>query len=201
MPRRLFALALAAAVLLLGAGCADSVSPALRVGDTKVSNDIFLAEVGEWAGNPAAVDPATLGDRSPGTYPLELVRQLMQQRIDFTLHNQEFKTLGLKLDEAMRQHALEVLFGDPKAANQAFSKFSTSFATQFTDDVARQIAVSESLGDNGYNAWRTKTYARANIAVSPRYGSWDAKTGQVLAPEGPVTAVTTPPAAPPTANR
>lgn len=186
MPRRLLALAVAALILLVGAGCADSVSPAVRVGKEKIGNDTFLAEVDEWAGNPAAVDPNTLGDRSPGTYPLELARQLLQQRIDFTLHNQEFKALGLKLDDAMREQAISVLFGDPSVADEAFSKFSDAFAASFTDDVARQIAVSDKLGEDGYNKWRTKAFAQTDIEVSPRYGTWDAKTGQILAPSGPV---------------
>ena len=185
MPRRLLALAVAAVALLAGAGCADDVSPAVRVGEVKIGNDAFLAEVAEWVGNPVAVDPAMLGDPSPGTYPLDLVGQLLQQRIDFALHNQEFAALKLKLDDTMREQALTILFGDPSLAEEAFSTFSKEFARSFTDDVARQVAVSETLGEDGYGEWRTKAYAEAEIVVNPRYGSWDVASGRVVAPDGP----------------
>lgn len=185
MPRRLLALAVAALAVVTTAGCADDVSPAARIGDVKIGNGEFLDEVAEWTGNPVAVDPAMLGDGSPGTYPLDLVRQLLQQRIDFVLHNQEFEALGLELDDALRQQALTVLFGDPAASEQAFSAFSDDFAASFTDDVARQIGVQNELGDDGYTAWRTKAYAEADVEVSPRYGTWDGDTGQITPPEGP----------------
>lgn len=185
MPRRLIALAVAALAVFAGAGCAKDVSPAARVGDVKISNEVFLAEVAQWVGNPVAVDPAMLGTRSPGTYPLDLVRQLLQQRIDFALHNAEFDHLGLKLDDSLRTKALTVLFGDPSASTQAFSAFSKTFAKQFTDDIARQVAVADKLGDTDYAAWRTKAYATTSIEVNPRYGSWDSKSGQIVAPKGP----------------
>lgn len=185
MPRRLLALAVAVLTVFAGAGCAKDVSPAARVGDVKISNDDFLAEVAQWVGNPVAVDPSMLGNRSPGTYPLDLVRQLLQQRIDFALHNAEFDHLGLKLDDAMRTKALTALFGDPSASTQAFSAFSKDFAQQFTDDIARQVAVTDKLGNAAYSAWRTKAYATTSIEVNPRYGSWDAKSGQIVPPKGP----------------
>ncbi|MEX2293572.1 MAG: hypothetical protein WD691_07255 [Acidimicrobiales bacterium] len=192
MPRRLLALAVVALALLGNAGCAKDVSPALRVGDVKVSNDDFLAEVGEWTGNPVAVDPATLTGQSPGTYPLELVRQLLQQRIDFALHNAKFAELGLILDDTMRTQALTVLFGDPTFAEEAFSAFSEGFTAQFIDDVARQVAVSDTLAEADYSAWRTEAYATADIEVNPRYGSWDSATGQVAPPEGPISPASAP---------
>ncbi len=186
MPRRLLALAVAALVILGSAGCAKDVSPAVRVGDVKISNNDFLAEVAEWVGNPVAVDPSMLGNRSPGTYPLDLVRQLLQQRIDFALHNAEFDRLGLKLDDAMRTEALTALFGDPSASAQAFSAFSKEFTQQFTDDIARQVAVTDKLGGTDYSAWRAKAYATTSIEVNPRYGSWDEENNQIVPPDGPI---------------
>jgi len=191
VPRRLLALAVAALALLAGAGCADNVSPAARIGDVKIGNDAFLAEVAEWVGNPMAVDPSMLGTPSPGTYPLDLVRQLLQQRIEFELHRQEFDALGLKLDNTMRDAALASLFGDPSAAKQPFSAFSKEFAKSFTDDAARQLAVQTKLGDTGYTKWHTAAYAKTTIEVSPRYGTWDAATGQIVAPKGPIQPSTT----------
>lgn len=196
MPRRLLALAVAAFALFGATGCADDVSPAVRIGDVKIGNDAFLAEVAEWVGNPVAVDPATVADTTPGTYPLELVLQLLQQRIDLELHHQEFEVLGLELDDDMRDQALTVLFGDPSASEEAFSAFSEEFAQSFTDDVARQIAVENELGEDGYTEWRTKAYAETEIEVSPRYGTWDVASGQVVAPEGPVQPADTVPAQP-----
>jgi hypothetical protein len=186
VPRRLLALAVAALVLLASAGCADDVSPAARIGDTKISNDALLDEVAEWVGNPAAIDPATMAEATPGTYPLELVRQLLQQRIDFELHRVEFESLGLEIGDDTREQALTALFGDPAAAEDAFAAFSDEFAAAFVDDVARQIGVQNELGEDGYNQWRTETYAAADIEVNPRYGRWDPDAGQITAPSGPV---------------
>jgi hypothetical protein len=197
VPRRLLALAVAALALFASAGCADDVSPAARIGDVKITNDQLLDEVAEWVGNPAAVDPATVASTTPGSYPLELVRQLLQQRVDFELHRQEFDELGLEVDDDLRQQALTTLFGDPAAAGDAFAAFSKAFADSFVDDVARQIGVQNTLGDEAYGAWRTKAYAEADIEVSPRYGTWDAATGQIVAPSGPRQPTTTLPLAAP----
>jgi hypothetical protein len=186
VPRRLLALAVAALALLASAGCADDVSPAARIGDTKISNDALLDEVAEWVSNPAAIDPSTIAESTPGTYPLELVRQLLQQRIDFELHRLEFESLGLEVGDDTREQALTTLFGDPAAAEDAFAAFSDEFAAAFVDDVARQIAVQNELGDEGYNEWRTAAYADADIEINPRYGSWDSEAGQITAPSGPV---------------
>ena len=191
MPRRLLVLALAALALLIGTGCADNVSPAVRVGGAKLGNEAFLDEVAEWAGNPAAVNQAMLGDPSPGTFPLELARQLLQQRIDFMLHNAKFKALGLTLDDAMRDDAITALFGDVATSKDAVKAFSKDFARSFMDDAARQIAVTNELGDAAYGEWRTKAYAETDIEVSPRYGSWDSEKGEVVAPPGPVQPSTT----------
>jgi hypothetical protein len=186
VPRRLLVPAVALLALLGAAGCADDVSPAARVEGTTIGNDELLDEVAQWAGNPAAVDPAMLAESSPGTYPLELVRQLLAQRIDFELHNQGFDELGLELTDELREQALTVLLGDPAAAEQAFGAFSAEFAGRFTDDVARQVALQEELGDEQYAEWRTEAYADADIEVNPRYGSWDDETAQIVAPSGPV---------------
>ncbi|MGH9274798.1 MAG: hypothetical protein ACRDZU_09140 [Acidimicrobiales bacterium] len=196
MSRRLLALAVSALALLVSAGCADDVSPAARIGDVKISNDELLDEVAEWVGNPAAIDPATVASTTPGSYPLELVRQLLQQRLDFELHRQEFDELGLEVDDDLRQQALTVLFGDPAAADDAFAAFSEEFAASFVDDVARQIAVQNELGEEGYAAWRTAAYGETDIEVNPRYGTWDAATGQIIAPSGPVQPATFPVATP-----
>jgi hypothetical protein len=186
VPRRLLALAVAGLALLMSAGCADDVSPAVRVADVKIGNDAFLDEVAEWVRNPAAVDPSMLGDDpSPGTYPLDLVRQLLQQRIDFELHNRQFAALDLELDDDMRDQALTVLFGDPSASEEAFRAFSDDFAQSFTDDVARQIAVEQEMGEDDYTAWRTEAFADTDIEVNPRYGAWDGESGQITPPAGP----------------
>lgn len=197
MPRRLLALAVAAFALLASAGCADDVSPAARIGDVTITHDELLDEVAAWVANPQAVDPATLDSTVSGTYPLELVRQLLQQRLDFELHHLEFDALGLELDDTLREQALTTLFGDPSAAEAAFAAFSEEFAAAFVDDVARQIAVQSQLGDEGYTEWRSDAYSTIDIEVSPRYGTWDGTTGQIVPPAGPTQPSTTFPASAP----
>jgi hypothetical protein len=51
--------------------------------------------------------------------------------------------------------------------------------------MARQYAVQAKLGQAGYSAWRATAYSSKDIHVSPRYGSWDATSQQVVPPKGP----------------
>lgn len=181
MPRRILSLVLVALVAAGAAGCADQVSPAIRVGDASVSNDELLDEIDQWINNPVAVDPAQVSGLTPGGYPGELVRQLILQRIDFMLHEQEFDRLGLEVTDERRNEGLVRLFGDPAAAGDAFSAFSEEFASSFTDDVARQVAVEAELGED-YAAWYAEAYGSTDIEVNPRYGTWDPATRSVTAP-------------------
>jgi hypothetical protein len=192
VPRRLLALLIAGLALLSATGCADDVSPALRVGDTKISNDELLKEIDQWVHNPVAVDAGQLEGLAPGAYPGDLVRQLLRQRIDFAIHNAEFERRHLELNDQLRQDALTALFGDPAGAEQAYAAFSKEFADEFTDDVARQIAVQDDLGDDGYVKWLTDAYAKTDIEVNPRYGTWDPTSRQVTAPPSAATSSTEP---------
>ena len=193
MLRRLPALVLAALALVATAGCADDVSPALRIDDTTISNDDFLDEVEEWAGNPAAIDPQMLVSRAPGSYPGDVVRQLLQQRLDFELARVEFEARGLELTDAMREDALVALFGDPSAAEGAFQAFSPEFRTAFVDDVARQVALQNELGADAYGQWQAEAYQSFDIEVNPRYGTWDEGTRSIIAAGGPTAPSTTAP--------
>jgi hypothetical protein len=185
VPRRLALLATALLTVAFSAGCSSDVSPAARIGDVKISNDDFLAEVGEWAGNPAAVSPDELAGQPPGTYPQALVAQVLQQRIDLELHNQEFAHLHLKLTDDLRQQALTNLFGDPQAAQQALGGFSEDFAASYIDDVVRQTEVQAELGDADYATWHDEAVRTTKIEVNSRYGSWDVDSGSIVAPSGP----------------
>jgi hypothetical protein len=186
VPRRLLALTIAALVLMVSAGCAKDVSPAARIGDTKISDKDLQDEVSQWAHNSAAFDASQLAGLNPGTYPMQLVTVILQQRIDLDLHNQEFATLKLKLTDQDRSAALASLFrGDSSLAQQALRGFSKAYSTTYVDDISRQYAVETKLGQQGYLAWRNKAYRAADIHVSPRYGSWDASSQAVVAPKGP----------------
>jgi hypothetical protein len=183
---------IAGLALVSAAGCADDVSPALRVGDTKISNAELLSEIDQWVHNPLAVDASQLEGRAPGAYPGDLVRQLLRQRIDFAIHNAEFERRHLKLDDKLREDALTAQFGDPAGAEQAYAAFTKEFADEFTDDVARQIALQDELGDDGYVAWLTDAYAKTEIEVNPRYGTWEPTSRQVTPPPSAVTSSTGP---------
>jgi hypothetical protein len=186
VPQRLLPLVVAAVVLVVGAGCAKDVSPAARIGGTKVSDSELADEVSQWAHNKAAFDASQLKALNPGTYPMSLVTVILQQRIDFTLANAEFDRLHLELTDQDRTGALSSLFqGDTSLATQALSGFSRTYATHYVDDIARQYAVEVKLGQAGYSAWRSTAYPAAHIQVSPRYGSWDEASQQVVPPKGP----------------
>ena len=187
MPRRrLLPLAVLALALVAGAGCADDVSPAIRIGETKVSDSDLLDEVDEWAHNEQAFDVSQLAELNPGTYPMRLVDVILQQRIDLELHRVKFEELGLRLDDEMRQQGLLVLFqGDLSNAQQALSGFSEDYARTYVDDIGRQIAVESELGSDEYLAWLNEAYLEADIEVSPRYGRWDPDQQSVVGPDGP----------------
>lgn len=180
----LLALPLAAAVL--GAGCAEDVSPAIRVGDVAITDEELMDEVEEWAGNAAAFDPTQLQQLNPGTYPMRLVNVILQQRIDLELHRARFEELDLELTDQLRRSALvQLLGGDEAVADQAIEGFSDDYAEQYLDDIGRQLAVELELGQQGYAQWRLDAYRSTDIDVSPRYGEWDAEAQSVVAPRAP----------------
>jgi hypothetical protein len=171
---------------LAGAGCAEDVSPAARVGAEEISDGELMDEVEEWAGNPAAFDPAQLTGLNPGTYPMRLVDVILQQRIDLELHRAQFEALDLELDDAARTDALAQLFqGDLALAQQALEGFTAEYADRYVDDIGRQVAVEQAMGQEAYVAWRAEAYQDADIEVSPRYGRWDAEAQSIVEPDGP----------------
>ena len=155
-----------------------------------ISNDDFLHEVDEWAGNPAAVDPTELEALPPGTLPQTLVAQILQQRIDLELHAQEFDELGLELTDEMRTATLTTLFGDEATAQQALSGFTRSFADSYIDDVVKQSAVEAELGLE-YGTWQAEAYADTDIVVNSRYGTWDSASATITPPDGPLDPAST----------
>jgi hypothetical protein len=189
VPKRLLPLAVAALVLVVGSACAKEVSPAARVGGHKLSDSQLSDEVSEWAHNKLAFDQDQRKALNPGTYPMSLVSVILQQRIEFMLANAEFAKLHLKLTDDDRSGALALLAqqlqGDVSVVQQALAGFGKSYGRQYLDDMARQYAVQAKLGQTGYAAWRATAYSASDIHVSPRYGSWDASSQQVVPPKGP----------------
>ncbi|MDX6595990.1 MAG: hypothetical protein QOI72_1372 [Solirubrobacterales bacterium] len=187
MPRRLLALVVIALALVSSAGCADDVSPAARIGDTKIGNGAFLDEVAQWAGSKtlvAAVQiPSTAGS-GPGSYATPFVDFVLSNRISFELHNAKFGELGLALSAQDTKNVRDGLFSDPAATEAVFKELSKAYGDRLVADVARQFAVSQALGD-GYQAWVAEAFTKADVEVSPRYGTWDRASGQVVPPEGP----------------
>jgi hypothetical protein len=184
VPRRLLltiaALALVASAGL--AGCADSVNPAVRIGDdATITHDDLLGEVAAWAGSPTLLDqlqiPILPGNADDG-FDMGFVNIVLSNRIAFALHNQEFEARGLELTEAELEEARSALMpgvteelGDP-------------YGEELVADIARQFRVQAELAD-GYAAWAQESFTRRDIEVSTRYGGWDPATGTVLAPQPP----------------
>jgi hypothetical protein len=192
--RRLLALLAVPALVVTGAGCADDVSPAARVGDVKVGDDELMDEVEQWAHNAAAFDQSQLAGLDPGTYPMRLVDVILQQRIDLELHRTQFEELDLELDDSARSDALAQLFqGDLALAQQALEGFSEDYAARYVDDIGRQVAVEQAMGQEAYASWRIDAYRDADIEVSPRYGRWDPEAQSIVAPEGPTRPTVTAP--------
>lgn len=187
---------LAALVVAVPAGCADDVSPAIRIDDVAIGNDALLDEVAQWGGNPTLLQavqfPTDLVEGSaPGSWSNELVGFVVGTRVGFELHRVEFEALGLEIDPASRDAVRAQLFGDPALTEQVLSEFTGDYGDELIDSVARQLAVEEALGEE-YAAWVDEAYTEGEVEVNPRYGSWDAESGRVVPPEGPITRTTEP---------
>ena len=192
MRRRLLPLVLAVLALVVPAGCADTVSPAVRVNDEAIGNEELLDEVEQWAGNPLLLQslqfPADLAEGdAPGSYSTELVGFVLGSRVGFELHRAEFERRDLELDQQVVEQVRSQLFGPPEVTDQVFANFSGGYGDRLVRDIARQVAVEDELAVE-YQTWITDAYESADVEVNPRYGSWDAETGQVVPPAGPSSA-------------
>ena len=187
--RRLLAVSAIAFVAVLATGCAEDVSPAVRIGSVKVSDGDLMDEVAQWAANPSAFPPEQLASFTPGTYPMDLVSAILGQRVDLELHHEEFVRRHLELSDDIRGQAVSLLFnGDMQTAQQALGGFSLDYANEYVDGIGEQLAVEDALGDQ-YAMWRADAYRNADVEISPRYGSWDGTQGQVVPPVAPVQPV------------
>lgn len=196
MPRRLLALAaVALAGLAATSGCASDVAPAVQIDGQRISNDDLLAEVAEWRGSPTlmeALQLPTLDVDGPDNYPTQFVDFVLSNRISFEIHNAEFAALDLELSDSDLEEVRSQLLDDPATTEAVLKELSSSYADQLIADVARQAAVRDAHGD-GYNDWVAKAFGAAEIDVNPRFGRWDAASGQVVGPDGPLDPSTTGP--------
>jgi hypothetical protein len=175
------------AVALGGAGCAERVAPAARVGDATVSHDDLIAEVEAWAGSPTLLTQlgvASTGASGGNKFSTEFVDFVLTNRISFELHNAEFEAQGLELSDQELADVRTGLFSDPNVTAAVLDELGKPYAEQLVADVARQFAIQTALAD-GYAAWAQETFTGTDIQVSPRYGRWDKTSGAVVAPEGP----------------
>jgi len=188
VPRRLLvtiaALALAASA---GAtGCADTVSPAARVGDLTISHDDLMTEVEAWAGSPTLLSNLQIpgsGSEEDG-YETGFVDIVLSNRVAFELHNAEFEARGLEVTQDELDQVRAGIFADPAQSQAALDELGEEYAEQLIGDIARQFKLQTELGD-GYGDWAQEAFTETEIEVSPRYGSWDVASGTVIAPEGP----------------
>ena len=198
MPRRLLlplaALALAAA---LSAGCSDTVSPAIRIGDTSVSHDDLMAEVEEWAGNDATQAAQDLAQSGTAHgFASGPTSQIIGERILLALFEDEFDRQGLEITDDDRANALALVGIDPAQEEQLLGGFSDEYRATYLDRWAKVAAVQAVAGED----LRTIiTEGAADVDLSPRYGTWDAATLVVTPPVGPAAEVGDSPALAPAA--
>jgi hypothetical protein len=169
----------AAAVLALGAGCADDVAPAASVPpEVVISNDDLLAEVEAWAESPVLLEQVGVTSTEgagPGSFDSRFVGVVLTNRIRFDLHREELEASGGAPSEADESTVREQLAA-------VLEELDPDLGDRLVTDLAAVGAVSSALGDD-YEEWFTE--ATADVDVNPRYGSWDQAAGAVLPPEGP----------------
>ena len=157
-------------------GCADDVSPG-GPGSATSRSATRTSSTRSTSGPTTrpAFDQSQLAELNPGTYPMQLVDVILQQRIDLELHHEEFEELGPRARPTRcASRPCCVLFqGDMQTAEQALAGLQpTTTATSYVDDIGRaDRAWRTQLGEEAYLAWRTDAYLDADIEVSPRYGT------------------------------
>ena len=180
-PLALLAVVLAAAI---GAGCADDVAPAARVGDRTITTDELLDEVAEWAGNERSPRAEQLASTSsPSGYSMAAVGAILQERILLEMLAPAFDELDMEVTEELRQQALGLLGVDPSQADEVFDGFSQAYIDGFIDSYAKGIAVQTALGDEQFVALLRES--AQDVEIDPRYGTWDPSQLVVVPPEGP----------------
>jgi hypothetical protein len=198
VPRRLLALVVTALALAAVTGCADDVSPAVRIGDTTISDDELFDEVAEWAGNePLRTEfrlPAAEG-QGIGTYSMDFTGQVLITRMQFEVHSRQFEELGLELSDDERADMRERLLGDPELTARVLRSFSEDYGNRLVEDAARQFAVQQAMGAE-YEAWAAEALDPKDVEVSPRFGTWtftEAEGYRLVPPDGPIGSATTAP--------
>ena len=186
---------LTAAVLVLAlgmaaSGCADDVSPALRVGDITVSEDELRAEVEAWAGSPTLLGAlqveqqiGPIAGEGLGGHTMAFVDLVLSYRVNFELHNDEFAARELELTREELDVTRSTLLGD--ATEAVLEELGDDYADRFVADVARLTRIQQELGQLDYEAFITEAFARRDIDVNPRYGAWDPDAQSVVPPDGP----------------
>ena len=71
--------------------------------------------------------------------------------------------MDLELTDEQRDEARTALEGSPDGGGDVLAAFSDEFAEQYVDDVARQVALQNELGDDGYNEWITAALAETDV--------------------------------------
>ncbi|MEQ1788713.1 MAG: MazG family protein, partial [Acidimicrobiales bacterium] len=120
-----------------------------------------------------------------GSYSTAFVGNVLTFRLTFALHNAQFEELDLELSDQQLGEVRSALFGDAATSAEVLGELGSRVGDQLVEDAARRFAVTEALGEEGYQAWLTEAYTSTEISVNPRYGSWDRVSGSVVPPEGP----------------
>ena len=186
--RILLAAATVAVVGSLSAACAEDVAPAARVGQSiEISNADLMAEAAHWQHSPTLIAQLQIGvvtGAGPGSYSTHFIDFVLTTRISFSLHNAQFRKLGLKITDQELTAARAGLFADAATTATVLKELGRTYGDELVADAARQFAVSTAMG-TGYQAWQVRAFTGTEIEVNPRYGSWDAKTAGVVPPAGP----------------
>ncbi len=190
MRRRLLPITLLALGALVATGCGDSTTAAVRVGDDTVDEAEFLDSLDEFAGNEAFVGMQARSTRVPDGYEASFVTVAVNDWVYRALNNAAFDERDLELTDEDRRAARSVLGDAGSNGTSVLDEFSDEFAARYLDDVARQVKLGETLGEDAYGAWLQDAFARADIEVNPRFGSWDRTSAQAVPPRGPVDAPT-----------
>ena len=176
------------AVLLVGvaivaAAVGDGAGPAaLTVGSHRESQSALDAELHSLAGSKALAD--SLGSqgaalsRSRGSITSDIAAQWVSQRV-----------YGFVVADLLVRRHLTVTAADRATAREQIGDaFLTGVSTDvvhgFVDVNAGIAALTAQIGQDQVNTVVSDALRAAKVRIDARYGSWDAKLGQVCSPSG-----------------
>jgi hypothetical protein len=198
----------------------DPAKAVAAVDGVVVTEQSFNAELNAIGAVPSFLDatdltltPGNVATRLPqGGFDPGYVRLLLRRRVLLALVEHELLLRGVTVSDTCRKaasdHLAEALSGDQHAGEAFLAAFPAAYRDELLTWNAEvrelqsqlsglpcdtQDAGAQDKIGTAYATWLDATLPTAQIAIDPRYGTWDAASGQILPPGGAAVTSTSAP--------